>query len=518
MQKNRLSNIKKIVKTLLIFQFFLIAHIVKAESFSTDHAKFTIIQEHSEVKAGAKSQLLIKVDLDKGWHSYWENPGDSGYPLAINLAEKSIFEITGKLSQNPEIIVIGDLINFGYSNTFYIKYNLQFDEDLKEKDYEQEFSISILVCKDVCIPETVEASLEIEVNDKNEINELFLDKIVQLEYLFPSNINNIVNYNIQGDEIVLAVENFANLKKSDEVYFFPFLETLIHYQASQNSKIADKIYVKLPGKNNTEVEQLKGILRLGNNYYNIDAELDQKLSFPIEEVSLIYVLKLIFYAIMGGLILNFMPCVFPVLSLKCLHIANCKNKHISEIKRSSFYYFLGIEVSFIIFAMLVVFLKNTGLSIGWGFHMQSVFFVGFLIILFYLIALNLSDVFNFDNFYLPNLNLKSTSESINSFFSGALMTIIATPCTAPFMAAAVGFAFTQDNHMIYLIFLALGLGLSLPVILISLNQSFIRLLPKSGRWLESFKQFLAFPFYLTTIWLLWIFNNLTNSELLFIFL
>ena len=190
----------------------------------------------------------------------------------------------------------------------------------------------------------------------------------------------------------------------------------------------------------------------------------------------------------------------------------------TEIKKSALFYFLGIELSFIALAVIVVLLKQAGLSIGWGFHLQSPFFISFLILLFFLIALNLSDIFTLDNFYLSNVNFKSTSESVNSFLSGALMTIIATPCTAPFMAAAIGFAFTQSNYVIYLIFLALGFGLSLPVILISMNQIFIRLIPKPGKWLVSFKQFLAFPFYFTAIWLLWVFHNLTDVDLLFLFL
>jgi DsbC/DsbD-like thiol-disulfide interchange protein/cytochrome c biogenesis protein CcdA len=519
MIKENIYNCTKYLALCLLFVVSSVSAQDTVQRISSDYADITLISEYSQIIAGDESKLLLEVDLVENWHSYWDNPGDSGYPVNIEIIDNNDAEIIGHQSQVPEIIVFDTLVNFGYHDKFYINYDLKFNKALSKGDHKIKLRISYLVCNDICIPENIETDFLVKVSDRAIANDSYNELITKVKDVFAQKVIGNASFNIKDNSVILAIENQPKISDIDKLYFFPLTESVIQYEIGQTNNIDDKIYFKLPYDGGAGIKQLKGILSAGNENFQIIAEYDQELIFPSDvSFDFVYLLKLILYAILGGLILNLMPCVFPVLSLKCLHIASCKNKKLHEIRRSSFYYFLGIEVCFIIFAILIILLKKAGLAIGWGFHMQSAYFVGFLVLLFYMIALNLSDIFTLKSFYLSNANYKSTSEAINSFLSGALMTVVATPCTAPFMAAAVGFAFTQTNACIYLIFLAIGFGLSLPVIFISLNDTLIRLIPRPGRWLISFKQFLAFPFYLTAIWLLWIFSNLTNVDLLFIFI
>jgi thiol:disulfide interchange protein/DsbC/DsbD-like thiol-disulfide interchange protein len=485
---------------------------------SGNYAEITLTPQYLQSQAGDSINLLLTLDLRENWHSYWENPGDSGYPVTLEIRAQENAKIIGQTSQIPEIIAFDNLVNYGYHDKFYINYNLELNKDLRKGGHKINLELAYLVCKDICIPEFMDLDFEITIAEDKVVNAEYSELLAQSQKSFPRDTITNARFNIEDDFVVLAIDK-ASIPSLTQLYFFPKTHSFLKYELEQVSQVIDQIYFKFPYDNDREVDQLVGVLQTSGGGIDIQAEYDQDLLYPADlSLDIVYLAKLILYAIIGGIILNFMPCVFPVLSLKCLHIANSKNKKLSEIKRSAFFYLLGIEVSFVIFAVLIILLKKAGFAIGWGFHMQSAYFVGFLIMLFYLIALNLSDIFTLNNFYLSNANYKSSSESVNSFLSGALMTIVATPCTGPFMAAAIGFAFTQANAVIYLIFLALGFGLALPVILISLSEVFIRFIPRSGKWLISFKQFLAFPFYLTVVWLLWIFNNLTNTDLLFLFI
>lgn len=506
---------KKILKNLLIFLLCLLPNFVLAKNFNFEgqHATIDLKHEFYQIAPGETSQILIKVDLAEGWHSYWENPGDTGFPISLSSATDNV-TIGEQRSEVPQIIKYQEFVNYGYEDVFYLLYELKYADDLKPQKLDVNLDLTYLVCNRVCIPETVELNFQIDVTKHSQINYAYANYLREAIDSFAAPVKS-TDFNIANGNFILDLSQFDI--SGNDIYFFARTENLLEY-SSQQEVIRDLKYLVVKADDSTDFNQISGILKIGDNYYDLNAERNLILQLPINNTASNNLLSIILYAILGGIILNFMPCVFPVLSLKCLHIANMRMKDHGEIKKSAWFYFFGIEISFIVLAIIVILLKQAGLAIGWGFHLQSPFFISFLIILFFLIALNLSDIFTLDNFYLSNVNFKSQSELANSFFSGALMTIVATPCTAPFMAAAIGFAFTQSNFMIYIIFLALGLGLSLPVILISMNKMFLRLIPRPGKWLVSFKQFLAFPFYFTAIWLLWVFHNLTDADLLFLFL
>ncbi len=233
--------------------------------------------------------------------------------------------------------------------------------------------------------------------------------------------------------------------------------------------------------------------------------LQEEATQPSASLSLAALLTTLSLALLGGIILNVMPCVLPILSLKALSLVK-KSGHVrTHTAKYGIAYTLGVLLSFFAIALLIITLRQGGEAVGWGFQMQSPAFIGFLIYLLFLVGLNLSGAF-----YLPVIFGNAGKEITHgnslrgSFFTGILATLVATPCTAPFMASAVGAALLLPSWAAILVFLTLGLGLALPFLLISIFPGLLKLLPRPGAWMEQFKEFLAFPIYASVVWLLWV--------------
>lgn len=214
-------------------------------------------------------------------------------------------------------------------------------------------------------------------------------------------------------------------------------------------------------------------------------------------------------ALLGGMILNLMPCVFPVLSLKALSFSQSEGNHLSQ----GFAYSAGVIVSFIAVAALMLSLQTAGQAIGWGFQLQSPWFVGALVYLFFIMGLALSGYIEIGARWSgAGQGLTQRQGLSGSFFTGVLATVVASPCTAPFMGAALGFAVTQPAAIALSVFATLGLGMALPLLILSASPALLRFFPKPGAWMEQFKQLLAFPLYATALWLCWVIGNQAGSS------
>ena len=222
------------------------------------------------------------------------------------------------------------------------------------------------------------------------------------------------------------------------------------------------------------------------------------------------ILLFLFIAFVGGVILNFMPCVFPVLSLKIYNVLSQQQQNINNktIKRNFLATILGIIFSFFVLSLITVLLKSLGHSLGWGFQFQSPIFLSFMILILILFSLNLIDFFSIDIpfFFKKFLNKvinfnKKSSEFFQNFLLGSFITILSTPCSAPFIGTALGFAFVSSNQVIFLIFFCISLGLSSPYIILATKPQILSFLPKPGLWMKKFKYFLSFLLILTAIWL-----------------
>lgn len=237
-------------------------------------------------------------------------------------------------------------------------------------------------------------------------------------------------------------------------------------------------------------------------------------SEAVKHLSIAQWLWLVMLALMGGFILNLMPCVFPVLSLKALSFSR-QDTASSALKAQGWAYTLGVVLSFILAASLILIAKSAGQSLGWGFQLQHPVFVSLMIYLFFTMALSLSGAFEFGSSIMGlGQNLTTGQGLRSSFFTGVLAALVASPCTAPFMATASGVALTQSTPIALSIFAALGLGMALPFLALSYSPSLSQWLPKPGAWMLRFKQALAFPLYLTVLWLLWVLSHQTDADTL----
>lgn len=214
---------------------------------------------------------------------------------------------------------------------------------------------------------------------------------------------------------------------------------------------------------------------------------------------------MLLFAFLGGVILNLMPCVFPVLSLKVLSFT-ADRQHSHTIH--GLVYTAGVVISFVVVAGTLVSLRAAGSAIGWGFHLQSPWFVAALAYLFFVMALSLSGVINIGGSWMGMGNRLSAAPGYSgSFFTGVLATVVASPCTAPFMGTALGFAISQPTVVALTVFVALGLGMAAPVLILSCSPALLKFMPRPGVWMENFKELMAFPLYATVIWLAWVVGN-----------
>jgi thiol:disulfide interchange protein DsbD len=323
-----------------------------------------------------------------------------------------------------------------------------------------------------------------------------------------------------SDGLTLGLPLFAEgLKKWDEyfeaevvVYYgtttveVPFVSSLSIFSVEIESQgCADAGLCYPPRKELLTVDTTSGIITL--------SEPAKTLPVASESSQSGFSLGLILiFALVGGLILNLMPCVFPILSIKVLSFTQ-QHQSSSARARHGLAYTLGVVLSFVAIAGLMLSLRAGGESIGWGFQLQSPGFVIFLVYLFTFLGLSLSGYMQiFTGLMSVGQNTNANGGLTSSFMTGVLATTVASPCTAPFMGPALGFAISQNSGVALLIFAFLGLGMALPFVALTLIPSLTSKLPKPGQWMESLKQFLAFPMYLTALWLLWVAGRQTSVD------
>lgn len=475
-------------------------------------ASASLVAPQDSFVPGEPFFIALRLTMPDGWHTYWQNPGDSGLPATITWSMPEGFS-AGKIHWPvPERIEWQGIVNYGYSKEAYLLVPITAPAQY-EGDALFTAHANWLVCKDICIPESADVSLRLRAKmDAPDAEDPLFDKLMDSlpntykdDLFFGSNENNVF--------ITLPQSFTRYVRDESNVDFFPLTSSVVGtatlprlIKSTQSILVFDKGGAQ-------DATRLEGVLRLGEDAWQIKANYDGALhlleeknekenAVPEEKSGF---LTAFLFALLGGLILNAMPCVFPILSLKALKLVSIASHSRSIAARHGFAYTAGVILSFLAIAMLLLILKEGGREIGWGFQLQSPFFVTLMIFLLFLVGLNLSGLFTLPSIGANFGNRKSSEENYSgSFFTGVLATLVATPCTAPFMAAALGYALSQSAIVSLVIFFALGLGMALPYLLISLVPALARGLPKPGVWMEHFKQFLAFPIYATVAWLLWV--------------
>ena len=477
--------------------------------FFASNSSLEVIPEKNVIANESEIFLVIRFNLDKDWHTYWINPGDSGDPASFNWELPNGFNISEPIWPTPELIPYPPLTTFGYTDELKVLFKLSLPEQF---DPINKFSVTSkwLVCADVCIPQEGKVNF---ILSKGSSNDFLLQNILinEVRSSIPKVIKQKVNSKIDGKILTLNLNDFGSDIK--DAYFFPFKENIIDYSINQklNKNLDEiKLYVNLLEKNKA-VGLSGGVLKTNVGDYEIELNSIFTKTESTLNPEFISLSAAILFSLIGGLLLNLMPCVFPVISLKILNFVNhSKNK--TQTSLHGFAFSSGSILMFVLIGISVVILKGFGMDIGWGYQLQSPIVVSLLIFLFIFLA----------GFFLLNVNFLnsllsigsagiSTPSYLNSFGTGFLAVIVATPCTAPFMGSALGFAILQPGFSSFLIFLSLGIGFTLPYILLSIFPSMLSLLPKPGTWMETFKQFMAFPMILTALWLVWVLSSQIDS-------
>lgn len=477
----------------LVLIIFVIS--IEARSAKTDHAEITIVGNTNIISEPGVIQLGYKFIFTPGWHTYWINPGDSGGPPIFEFNSPSGWDINENVWPGPQKIIYPPLMTFGYVDEVIFPFEL----NLKNlNDQATEITTKFLVCDDICVPEEAILLLSLKngvlnIDEKPDELKKWLNRVpirAPPEMVLSSNENNF------------SLE-YPSLDSNS--YFFPFDDSVMDYSDEQNFS---------NNKLNFEVfddfnKSLRGVVKIGQNYYEVEQLSETVVADTVSGISLF---TAIIFAFLGGLILNLMPCVLPVIALKGLSLVKSSAESNSSVTLNASAYVVGVIATFMTIAAILVSLKNAGEMIGWGYQLQSPFIVTILSMLIFGIGVYLITDLSVGGSLGKLEKHTDGTGPFNSFLTGTLAVVVASPCTAPFMGAALGFALIQPDIFSYLVFLFLALGFALPYFLIALFPSLVDFLPKPGKWMESLKQFFGLMMFAAAIWLLWVLANQVDAN------
>ena len=490
---------------LTFFLCMVLSNVANALSFSkkTPHVKLNIIPEYTAVSPQTKKlTLLAAIDIKPDWHLYWDNPGDAGDPTTLIYYDSPHFTITKDTHSFPSKSVLNDIITaYVYRDKTYFKTEFALNnlDNIKKLNFNA--VLTYTVCQKECLPEKINLQFSLPINHQKKTNPSFLEELLIADNSFPISLETeaVLNENLME----LKIDEHI-LKACDKPEFISHRpKKSILANLPRTTQTADNRLL-INFDDNELTEDIAGILLCNTHAYTITPKiknitLSSSSSDPTSEHNFIYYLLTAFIA---GLILNLMPCVLPILSLKALYLAAHKEK---ASLLSAIVYLLGVLTSFMVLSGLIFYLKSIGTELGWGFQLQSAAFNIFLLILFFAIFLNLIDKLSIPDKWSDKLSKIAGNKS---FLTGFFAVIIACPCTGPFMGGALGYAIRQPELIYFTIFLSLGFGYALPYVLIeAFPQFFLKFIPKPGAWMITLKRILSLPIALTCLWLGWVTYN-----------
>ncbi len=493
--------------------FFILAFIAVAFSAQARHVssqtgiKTEVFNSHEVFSPNNEMQVLVKIALPQDTHIYWNNPGDTGLATSVTLtADGTPIKLVEQ--SLPKHFFIHNIIHqFAYDKDAYWLFNLTLPSDKKPGDIiALQADISWMACNEECVTESVSEIMKLpfEYSAPEHPSQIWEQERLSAQKTFATKSINAF-YEIKDNKLHIHIPNIP--ENIGDLYFIPEQNNLILNEAKQNHTITSQgLYLDLPLSGVAQPQQLiTGILLTESGNFNISLQKAQ-VSQPQTTTNSLF--GILFAAFAGGLILNLMPCIFPVLFLKALSLMQSAYKP-KQHKIEALMYFIGVVLSFLVIASLLLLLRNSGENIGWGFQLQSPIFVAVMFAVFLFIALLLLDITSFN---LPILNklasIHTQNGILNAFLTGLFAVLIASPCSAPFMGIAIGYSMFQPLYIYYPIFLALALGYALPFTLIGLFPQILgKILPKPGKWMVTLKKLFAIPVLLTCMWLAWIFYN-----------
>ena len=527
---------------LLILLFLLWGGAASAQSGGksvvvTERTRAELLAHAPEgVEPGKPVWVGLQLAHQPEWHSYWKNSGDSGLPTKLEwklpagvLAGEIAWPKPGKYS-------IGTLINYGYEHTVLLPVPLTITPDFKPSILGGALEVKVkaqwLVCRELCIPEEGEFSLSIPAKSGTALH----GGVFQASFAAqPMPLAGQATATIDGNDLRLRVSGLPAGVRGKSLEFFPETTEVIETSAQWSQAWESQVWtaqVPLSPQRSQSPGVMPIVLTQGNEGWSIEAQVQGTWPATAAPVAVSPALQealrnnataaesragltftaALLGALLGGLILNLMPCVFPVLAIKVVgFVQHASNQRARRLDGAA--YSAGVVVSFTALGLLVVALRGAGQQLGWGFQLQMPGVVAALAVLFTLIGLNLAGVFEVRQLIPTRLaSLQSSHPVSNSFLSGVLAVMVASPCTAPFMGAALGFALGLPTAQALLIFAALGAGMALPYLVASWVPAVGRVLPRPGEWMVTFRRVMAFPMFAAVVWLLWVLGQQSGID------
>lgn len=494
------------------------------------NADVLLISERVQVTPGEELYLALDMRIRKDWHVYWRNPGDAGLSPRINWLQTPNVEVGEFVWPIPSELLVkkDEIMDYGYEDKLILPFRIRIPEDAVdeiilrgEADY--------LICKKVCIPEITPVHLRMLVGDSPIDNYEEKKEIDESLTLIPTNLNGSATIDTSESPWLLEVAiNQMDLEAVDYVRFFPYGHEITHAAQQPYAVTENKVFVSLTPSRVDITQTLSGVLvfetdteeRFGTEIQanqgtvfvkepsgTLQPSASPELSIPMVELIIIC-----FLALLGGLILNLMPCVLPVLSIKAfgmLQVATSGRDN--ALKLHGLLYTLGVLASFLILALGFLAVRSSTGSANLGFQLQEPWIVTFLALVMFFIGLWFAGLFELGS-SVQNFgsSLANREGGLGAFSSGVLAAVVGAPCVGPFLGVALGAVVTQPGNIVLLVFLVLGFGFALPFLLLSFMPTLMRLLPKPGPWMDTLKQLFSFPMFLTSAWLLAVLGALTD--------
>lgn len=472
-----------------------------------------LISEQQSVVPGQPFLVGIQLEMQKGWDTYWLNPGDAGFATKVSWQLPKGFQAGTLQWPYPERFDNESMVIFGYANKTLILTEITPPKDLElGKEITLEADVNWLACSDSCIPGQAHLVLTLPVADQT-LYSTYQAEFAVTKGLLPHSADFWeARLDVKAKEENVVVKLRPNQGAFGEIEHMVFIpeEKGIDYHAPQTFQQAQGEFVLNIPKDGKHKLPIKGVLLVSEKGSTIKKAIQIDTSHT-GDVSLLLAIGLAF---LGGIILNVMPCVLPVIALKIFSFVKLAQEKRWAILQHGLVFSAGVMLSFWVVSGILLGLRAYGESIGWGFQLQEPIFVAVLASIIFLLGLSLFGVFEMGT-SLISLGNRSSKGLTGSFMSGILATLVATPCTGPMLGPAIGFAMTLPAIEALTIFSFVAIGMAFPYLFLSCFPQLVRFLPKPGNWMVTFKHLMGFLMMATVLWLLWVFSAQTDLIALF---
>jgi thiol:disulfide interchange protein DsbD len=513
-------------RSILLAALLLAAGAVAAAPVQQPHSQAELVAERTALVPGQATAVALRLTLEPHWHVYWKNPGDAGMPTSVAWTLPDGFAAGPIQWPAPTRIPVPPLVSYGYEDEVWLITDIRAPKSLRPgMQVKIAGKADWLVCKEICLPASAALDVTLPVSADATADPRYADAFARTRAALPASADGwILSAFARDQHYVLRAQPPQALGASiRSLSFFPEREGMVDNAKPQTYTTSGgtaQLRIPLPGQAIGQTAALTGVLVAQQpsgalRAIEIDVKLDPAPPAPAagEAGASLGLLVALVLAFGGGLLLNLMPCVFPVLAIKVLGVIQQAHGDARKLRTHGLLFAAGVLLSFWAIAGLLLTLRSQGAALGWGYQLQSPLVVSGLALLFFVLALNLSGVFQMGLAVQSAAGaLKARGAAADALLSGLVATLVATPCTAPFMGAALGYALVQPASHAMLVFSALALGMALPYAVLCFAPALVRRLPRPGAWMETLKQMLAFPLYATVVWLVWVLGQQTGID------